>query len=346
MPHNPHLKIGVIGCGAVAEIGHLPALRQLGVVPHLLVDANPERLRGLQERFGAAHTASGWEAAGHELDAAIICLPHALHAPAALALLAAGVHLLVEKPLASTVQDAEAMAEAAKAKRAILAVGLLRRFRHVARWTHGLLSAGALGDIHWIEFQEGLDGRWPLASAASLRRETAGGGVLLDSGAHLLDLLTWWLGDAAELEYFDDRAGGVEADAEVRLRMRCGAQGRIVLSRTRDLRQTAVIVGSRGIVEVGLHENFLRARPRKLLRFFDGAYSGWRIPGQFFTDLFVEQLADFLTAISAGTAPRVGAETALPSQRLMEQCYQRRRPLQFPWGREHPGQQLMRRAES
>ncbi len=100
-----------------------------------------------------------------------------------------------------------------------------------------------------VDIQEGMIYDWPVASDFMFRRDM-GGGVLADTGAHVLDLLMYWLGDHASVEYKDDAAGGVEADCELRLTMASGAKGVVRLSRTRNLRNTWILEGERGTLEV------------------------------------------------------------------------------------------------
>ena len=106
-----------------------------------------------------------------------------------------------------------------------------------------------LGTIRSFDVREGMVFRWPVKSAAMFSPEC--GGVLADIGTHVLDLLLWWFGDVAGFEYWDDAAGGVEADAVMHLEMASGVTGRVELSRTRDLRNSCVIRGERGTLEVG-----------------------------------------------------------------------------------------------
>jgi hypothetical protein len=89
---------------------------------------------------------------------------------------------------------------------------------------HPLLESGALGKIESFDFREGAVFNWPATTNSFWRRETAGGGVLADQGAHVLDLLLWWLGDFTSLTYVDDSQGGVEADCRLELSMKSGAR--------------------------------------------------------------------------------------------------------------------------
>jgi len=135
-------------------------------------------------------------------------------------------------------------------------------------------------------------------------------------------------------DYFDDGFGGVEADCEIRLRATSGAHGIVELSRTRDLRNTAIIKGERGEIEVDLRKNEVSLRT---------AGGGASIAGyglvqgqqdsrdQGFFDLFPLQLADFVNAIQSGSRCRVDGGEAARSVELIESCYQKRAPLMSSW---------------
>src|SRR5262249_523916 len=169
--------------------------------------------------------------------------------------LAQGKSVLVEKPMALTVAECAAMMGAAERAGAILAVGLMRRFIWSHRFAHLLIEKGVLGQINSFDFREGSIYNWPVASDFFFRKEAAGGGVLIDTGAHTLHCLLHWLGDFASVDYFDDAEGGVDANCLMKLRLRSGVCGVLELSRTRKLRNTAIIYGDRGVLEVALGSN-------------------------------------------------------------------------------------------
>lgn len=239
-------RIAIIGCGAVTEKLHLPALAALGINPALLVDTNLRRAQNLADTFNASSVGDDYRPYVGKFDAAIIALPHYLHAPVCIDLLRHGVHVLVEKPMALTTTECDAMIAAAVEARRVLAVGLMRRFIPAAQWVKAAIDAGVLGPIELFDFQEGSEFRWPVASGFFFRKETAGGGALADTGAHTLDLLLWWLGDVSSFDYYDDSYGGVEANCKLHLTLASGARGVVELSRTRKLRCTAILRGRRG----------------------------------------------------------------------------------------------------
>lgn len=330
------VRIGILGCGAVTEHRHLPALAALQMRPALLVDTNVARARALAKSSGAARAAERYEPWASEIDAAIVALPHHLHAPVAIDLLRRGIHVLVEKPLAMDRAQCEAVVAAAAESKKVLAVGLMRRFLHGARWLKSALDAGVLGPITSFDVREGFVYGWPVASPFFFRRETSGGGVLADLGAHTLDLLLWWLGEPESVEYKDDSYGGVEADCELRLTMRGGAQGTVELSRTRRLRNSAILRGRDGELEFSLDEkrmNVITARPRRILSHRAGGVRGDRMPPQRFLELFEVQIRDWIAAIESGGRPSVPGVEGARSIALIGECYAKRQLWELPWVR-------------
>ena len=325
------LQIAIIGCGTVTELRHLPALSALNIVPTLLVDTNLQQARDLAERFGVSHISAEYNSGVNEFDAAIIALPHYLHASVGVDLLRRGVHVLVEKPMALTVAESNAMISAAEEGKAILAAGLMRRFIHAVAWVKAALAAGVLGAIESFDFKEGTLYTWPMSSGFFLRRETSGGGVLIDTGAHILDLLLWWLGEIVSFKYFDDSYGGVEANCELHLTLASGARGVVELSRVRRLPSTAILRGQRGEIEVSLNKNQVDGRPKEILAYRNGPVSGYSLPQQSFDELFVLQIRDWLRAIEERKSPLVPGAEAVRSIALIEECYKQREPLEFPW---------------
>ena len=198
------LKLALVGCGAITKGIHLPVAAcadQVQVV--MLADKALPRARELADKHGVTAITSDYRDAIGQVDAAVVALPNHLHAPVTVDLLRHGIHVLVEKPMALTVADCDAMIKAADDTGSVLAVGLIRRFYRASRWAKQVIEEGLLGDIVDFDLREGSIYSWTIASDSTFRKET-GGGVLADIGPHSLDLLLWCLGDYSSVDYYDD----------------------------------------------------------------------------------------------------------------------------------------------
>ncbi|MBC9179319.1 NAD-dependent epimerase/dehydratase family protein [Pseudoroseomonas ludipueritiae] len=334
MSETKPIRLAIIGCGAVVQHHLLPALRRIGWRPEVLVDPSERNLTATAAIAGRSKTlirTADWTKAAASFDAAIVAAPHALHGPIGQALIAAGKHVFMEKPLATSSVDARKMLEAAAARGTILSVGLLRRYLHIARWTKALLASGILGTIDRVEVREGFVFNWATSTDGLLKPGLAGGGVLMDTGAHTLDEVLWWLGGARVSRYRDDALTGVEADCLIDLDLPSGGQGLIELSRSRELPNTCRIEGSNGFVELHLYRNEVLSCSDNVRAFkLDGMGAG-AFPEQRFPDLFSGELADFRKSIATGRQQGVDGAEGLRSIEMIEACYARRELLKMPW---------------
>jgi nucleoside-diphosphate-sugar epimerase/predicted dehydrogenase len=339
MSETQPIRLAIIGCGAVVQHHLLPALRRLGWRPEVLVDPSERNLATTAAMAGRGKTlikTADWTKATASFDAAIVAAPHTLHGPIGKALIAAGKHVFMEKPLATDSADARLMLEAAARSGKILSVGLLRRYLHIARWTKALLASGILGTIRHVEVREGFVFNWATSTDGLLKPGLAGGGVLMDTGAHTLDEVLWWLGDARVARYRDDALTGVEADCLIDLDLPEGGRGSIELSRSRELPNTCRIEGSNGYVEIQLYRNEVLSCSDNVRAFkLDGIGIG-TFPEQRFPDLFSAELADFRKSIQSGTQQGVAGAEGLRSIEMIEACYARREFLKMPWDSAKP----------
>lgn len=191
------LRIGVVGAGAIATLGHIPGFQRLpGVTVAAICDANVARAQSVAAQFGVPAVYEDYQKllAEADIDAITVAVPNALHAPVTLAALEAGKHVLCEKPLATSVEDGKAMVAAAERAGKILAVNMHNRLRTEMIMLRAMIAEQRLGAINYA------DARWlrrsgiPGFGSWFTRRELAGGGVLMDTGVHMLDLMMWLLG--------------------------------------------------------------------------------------------------------------------------------------------------------
>ncbi|HEY4588094.1 MAG TPA: Gfo/Idh/MocA family oxidoreductase [Thermoanaerobaculia bacterium] len=336
------VRLAVVGCGAVAQIHHVPAIAASSrVEAAVLVDADEKRARELARQYGVPEVATDYRELPGQVDGAVVALPNSLHAPVSIELLRRGVHVLVEKPMAMTVAECDAMIAAARAGRAVLAVGLDFRFFDSSLLVRDLLRDGLIGQLRRFDLRQGVIPRWPFATDFLLKKEMAGGGVLADFGVHVLDLLLWWLGDLTATDYRDDALGGVESDCEMTLTTVSGLTGTVEISRTRNLRNTCVFEGSQARLEVGIWDSdpevrlstagsqvMLAGHARRAGE--KGINSGID-SGLNFLDTFIRQIDDFARAIRGRREPFVPGSEGRRSLALIESCYAQRRFLDLPW---------------
>lgn len=325
-------RLALIGCGAVAEKGLLPATKRLNWRVDVLVDRDAARARELAKRFNAQKgVASLSEIDLGQVEAAIVAVPNALHAQVCRGLLERGIHILVEKPIATTSSDCETMIAAARSSGARLAAGHIHRFCNVHRWTRRLMECGGLGLIRSLDLRVGSPFGWPLKSGGLWNHNLAGGGVLMDTGVHFLDLALWWLGDLVVEHYVDDSYGGVEADCLGHARIEGEGSAVFEFSRTRNLRNSVIIEGTNGLIEVDLiRYALLRVAdvPSDFQDYYRDLAEGRQ---QRYEELFIEEMRDWLSAIQDQREPFVNGDEGSRAVRFIETCYQHRKSWQFPW---------------
>ncbi len=342
------LAAALIGCGAVSEILYAGALTRLDrenlIHTAALVDPDPARTGSIGRIIPKAVQFRDLEAmlAAMTPDLAIIAAPHMFHAELAAACLERGIHVLCEKPMAASVSECEQMIQAAAKSHALLAVGHFRRFFPSCDIIKHILEVGFLGPVKSFRFLEGEVYSWPAQSASFFKRAEAGGGVLMDAGAHTLDLLLWWLGEVAEVECYDDAMGGVEANCQLFLKMASGVQGMVQLSRDWPLPNRYLIECEKGwvayncdvvdSVDWGLYstDDGLEFQIKKALTTMARKVRALgKVPG--LMGCFTNQLRNVAAAILGKEPLRVSWIQARQCVELMERCYQSRKPLDMPW---------------
>jgi predicted dehydrogenase len=322
-------RLAIIGCGAIAERFHAPAVRRdPGLVQGLvLVDPDPARAEAVQRAAGGGSTARSHRDILDRIDGAIITAPHHLHAPIARELIAAGKPVLCEKPLAGTFDDARSLVALAAERGVPIAVNNTRRLFPTHREVARLIADGALGTVRRIEFEDGDKFDWPLASPALFGVRGGGRGILLDIGAHVVDLVCWWLGGRPDVaRYSDDAMGGTEAWVGLTMQ-RDTARADVTLSWLGKLKNGFVVEGDRGRVSGGIYDWRTLAlqqggRERSIKLDSDARR---------YDDFAHEMLANFRAVIETGHAPLVAAADVLPGLEVIERCYAQRSRVAMPW---------------
>jgi predicted dehydrogenase len=185
-------RIGVVGAGAIAQLTHLPLLSAMrGVQLAALCDFDRPKARALADRFNVRDVFTDIEdlLETEGLTALVIATPNHLHEPHVLSAIAAGLDVLVERPLSLTAKGAERIVNAAaRAGRKVL-VANNQRFRSDVQALAGFLRGGELGKL--TGFRAGAYHHKRAEQGWRLRRVEAGGGAFFDYGLPLLDLALW-----------------------------------------------------------------------------------------------------------------------------------------------------------
>ena len=232
-----HTRVALIGCGKVAGI-HADALRSLPEVEFVAAcDIELSRAGAFAAKHGARPFADlGTMLRDARPDAVIIGTPHPLHAEAAIRAAEAGVHVLVEKPLAASLADCDAMLSAARKSGVTLGVISQRRFYEPVRRMRAAIDAGKIGTPALGVFLQysWRDAAYYTSDPWRGKWDTEGGGVLVNQSPHQLDILLWLMGPAAEVSgaWANLNHPTVEVDdtAVATIRFKNGGLGSIVTS--------------------------------------------------------------------------------------------------------------------
>jgi len=187
------LKVAIIGAGSIAEMGHLPYYQKHPQVELVtVVDKNLKRAQYMQEKYSIPKIYSSFEEMVDDIkvDAVSICTPNVDHFPVAWEALNRGIHILVEKPLTNTYEEALKLQKIALEKKCIAMVGMTHRFRSDVKALRKYVETGKLCDIYYAKAKilrrRGTPRGWFTDKGRSR------GGALMDIGVHALDL-AWWL---------------------------------------------------------------------------------------------------------------------------------------------------------
>jgi predicted dehydrogenase len=340
-PGQP-VNIALLGCGSVSSIYHAPALEQLeqsGVVRVAgIFDPDADAVARLTERFPSARRMSAPDDLSG-MDLAIVASPPAYHARQSIDALRIGLSVLCEKPMALSVTEGDAMIAAAAESRGLLAVGLVRRFLPAAQAVRSILANRMLGELRSVDCFEGGPFRWPARSPSFFDRSQ--GGVLLDVGAHILDLLVWWLGVPDGVDYEDDAMGGAEANCRFVLQYDSGIRVTGRLSRDWELPNRYLFDCAKGwmswmptepeSVQIGFHDTSfaLGAELRDRAVSFGRPVAGRKRIN--FEQAFIFQIRNVVDAMYGHASLVAPAADALKSLHLIDECHRRRKLMKMSW---------------
>jgi predicted dehydrogenase len=306
------LRIALLGTGWVADF-HARAVREHPGA-ELVAAANwrEPSLRALAERHHIPRTTTDWRelATDPAVDAAVVATPNALHAPQAIAFLEAGKHVLVEKPMAPTLAEADAMVAAARRGAAWLMVAHCWRFHPDVRALRARVERGELGEIVKTRGYGAHAGWGPAGWFTD--PELAGGGALLDMGVHAIDTTRYLLGDplpARVCAAVGTRYGDYAVDDDAVLLVSWSN-------------------GTTSVVESGWWQPKVAGLEADTELYGTGGYARvWEQteppPGyeHCTQPMYSAQLAELVEAVAAGRQPRPGGEDGRVVVEVVEQAY-------------------------
>ncbi len=313
------LRVGVVGAGTIGRT-HLNAYRAAGTAPIAVTDVDAAAADAVAGEFDLkAYPSVAAMMAEAELDAVSICTPPNGHRETAVQALQAGVAVLCEKPMARTVDECEAMISAASEAKALLTVGFCHRFQPQVETMRSLIADGRIGTVLTFRNRfsgplDGVESRW------FSDPEIAGGGALMDSSIHSVDIFRYLIGEidqarAVTATTATDRgpALSVEDSAVLAVRSTGGVVGVIEASwRTSPGEAVISVAGTQGRLELDY--------ATMTLSLIDTHQTSSAIPVPD-GDRFVRQAGQFLDCVATGGRPRVTAQDGARAVAVLAEAY-------------------------
>ncbi|SDO13204.1 Gfo/Idh/MocA family protein [Halobacillus aidingensis] len=257
-----NFKVGVIGCGSIAQKRHLPEYQANENVEIVAVcDVVESRAEEMAQKYGAkAYTDYKEVLKLEEVDAISVCLPNYLHASVTIDALNEGKHVLCEKPMAVSLEEAQAMNHAAEWNQKTLMIAHNQRFVSSHQKAKTIIENGNLGNIYSFRttFGHGGPENWSIDGASSwfFDKEKAFVGAMGDLGVHKADLIRYLLGDVSEIGAFVQTSAkentDVDDNAVCILKMDSGLIGTLTASWSyvSGNDNSTVIYGEKGMMEL------------------------------------------------------------------------------------------------
>jgi predicted dehydrogenase len=306
------LRVGLLGAGWIMDFHARAVAEHPGAELVAAANWREPSLAKLAARHGIPRTTTDWRelVADPGVDAVVVATPNALHAEQAIACLRAGKHVLVEKPMARDLAEADAMLAAEAASRARLMVAHCWRFHPDVLALRARVAAGELGEVVKTRGY-GAHARWG-PSGWFTDPELAGGGALLDMGVHAIDTARFLLGDP--------RPVAVRATVGARYRDDPVDDDAIVLVTWSN--------GSNSIVESGWWQPHVGGLEADTELYGTGGYARvWdrtELPEgeeHCTQPMYSAQMAEFVEALALGRQPRPSGQDGRVVMEVVERAY-------------------------
>jgi predicted dehydrogenase len=246
----PVLRWGVIGTGIAGNfVNALHAHTAQRVVGVSARDAAKTRAFADEHGIGAVYSDSSALIANPEIDVVYIATPHPLHHDLALEAIAAGKHVLIEKPIAMSASEAGEMTAAGRAAGVLVMEAMWTRYLPQSDIIRQVLAAGVLGEVHLVRADFGFS--MPFLPAHRMWNAALGGGALLDAGVYPISFVSSVIGAPSSVTAHGAMTStGVDARADLLLPVAGGATGLASTSMVTSMPVTAEILGKAGRLQV------------------------------------------------------------------------------------------------
>jgi len=320
------LNIAIVGCGL---IGRKRAASLGGCRLAVCCDLDAQRAQALAADHGDAAPVADWRAVvlRPDVDMVVVATTHDMLAPIAAAAVAAGKHVLIEKPGARRACELDPVAVAAQGAGALVHAGFNHRYHRAFRKAREIVDGGALGPLMFVRGRYGHGGRPGYEREWRADPARSGGGELVDQGVHLIDLARWFLGDFTRVTgrtpaYYWKMP--VEDNAFLLLETAAGRAAFLHASWTEWKNLFSFeICGRDGKLEIaGLGGSYGTERLTfyKMSREMGPPETTiWEFPGP--DDSWEVEFTEFLEDIRLGRQPRPGIADAQAALRIVEQVY-------------------------
>ncbi len=192
------MKVGVIGCGTIANAQHIPAyMNNSEAEIKYFCDIIPERAQAAAQKYGVGTAVTDYRdvISDPEIEAVSVCVPNKAHSEISIAALKAGKNVLCEKPAARTYEEALKMQEAQHESGKVLNIGVVNRFNIGVNKIKQIIDDGELGNVYQVYVSFRNHRSIPGLGGDFTTKAVAGGGVMIDWGVHFFDIVMYCCGD-------------------------------------------------------------------------------------------------------------------------------------------------------
>jgi len=314
---NAPLSFALIGCGRISQthleaIASIPECKLQGVA-----DVRKEAAESVADQYDCkVYTDYHQLLDDNNIDALVICTPPDSHAQIATLFLENGVHVLCEKPLALTCEDAISMVRKAEEKGSLLMMASKFRYVEDLIKAKGVVDSGILGEI--ILFENVFCSKVDMRDRWNSDKDIAGGGVLVDNGCHSVDIARYLLGPITKVQAEEGKRVQqlrVEDTARLYFRTMSDTMGAVDLSWSlfKERESYIDLFGTEGVLSIGW----------KCSKYRQSEKLNWVVFGKGYDKLacFRKQLENFVGCIKGRDLPLITATDSLESVKVIEAAY-------------------------